>query len=215
MKQKILSLIIACLIMAPSKAQTAIYKAFSQRTNIEASCIEGLPITDGMKVTVTMLEADDDIVFRHMMNALKALPTTDKKKKNTGLDAFARNLDSLGCSKSTTITESMLSYLFSNIESANINITPVTDKDGKAYDHPKTTNMQFIARTPLPGDNGVYLIYHSDSTRTVLVFHCPNNEVYAQTILYVLKKRDELKFTLPKFYPPPRISTQASLLVEI
>ncbi|MBP5527830.1 MAG: hypothetical protein J6X79_05175 [Bacteroidales bacterium] len=199
MKQKILSLIIACLIMAPSKAQTAIYKAFSQRTNIEASCIEGLPITDGMKVTVTMLEADDDIAFRHMMNALKALPTTDKKKKNTGLDAFARNLDSLGCSKSTTITESMLSYLFSNIESANINITPVTDKDGKAYDHPKTTNMQFMARTPLPGDNGVYLIYHSDSTRTVLVFHCPNNEVYAQTILYVLKKRDELKFTLPKF----------------
>lgn len=199
MKQKILSLIIACLIMAPSKAQTAIYKAFSQRTNIEASCIEGLPITDGMKVTVTMLEADDDIAFRHMMNALKALPTTDKKKKNTGLDAFARNLDSLGCSKSTTITESMLLYLFSNIESANINITPVTDKDGKAYDHPKTTNMQFMARTPLPGDNGVYLIYHSDSTRTVLVFHCPNNEVYAQTILYVLKKRDELKFTLPKF----------------
>ena len=199
MKQKILSLIIACLIMAPSKAQTAIYKAFSQRTNTEASCIEGLPITDGMKVTVTMLEADDDIAFRHMMNALKALPTTDKKKKNTGLDAFARNLDSLGCSKSTTITESMLSYLFSNIESANINITPVTDKDGKAYDHPKTTNMQFMARTPLPGDNGVYLIYHSDSTRTVLVFHCPNNEVYAQTILYVLKKRDELKFTLPKF----------------
>lgn len=199
MKQKILSLIIACLIMAPSKAQTAIYKAFSQRTNIEASCIEGLPITDGMKVTVTMLEADDDIAFRHMMNALKALPTTDKKKKNTGLDAFARNLDSLGCSKSTSITESMLSYLFSNIESANINITPVTDKDGKAYDHPKTTNMQFMARTPLPGDNGVYLIYHSDSTRTVLVFHCPNNEVYAQTILYVLKKRDELKFTLPKF----------------
>lgn len=199
MKQKILSLIIACLIMAPSKAQTAIYKAFSQRTNIEASCIEGLPITDGMKVTVTMLEADDDIAFRHMMNALKALPTTDKKKKNTGLDAFARNLDSLGCSKSTTITESMLSYLFSNIESANINITPVTDKDGKAYDHPQTTNIQFMARTPLPGDNGVYLIYHSDSTRTVLVFHCPNNEVYAQTILYVLKKRDELKFTLPKF----------------
>lgn len=199
MKQKILSLIVACLIIAPLKGQTAIYKAFAQRSGIEASCIEGLPVTDGTKVTVTMLEADDDIAFRHMMNALKALPTTDKKKKNTGLDAFAHNLDSLGCSKTATITESMLSILFSNIESANINITPVTDKDGKAYDHPKTTNMQFMARTPLPGDNGVYLIYHSDSTRTVLVFHCPNNEVYAQTILYVLKKRDELKSTLPKF----------------
>ena len=198
-KHKFILLILACLTAIHAQSQTALYKTFAQRSGIEASCIEGLPVADCTKVTVTMLEAADTITFHHMMNALRALPTVTKKNNNSSLDAFARNLDSLGCSKTATLTESMLSILFSNIETANINITPVTDKDGKAYDHPKTTNMQFMARTPLPGDNGVYLIYHSDSTRTVLVFHCPNNEVYAQTILYVLKKRDELKSTLPKF----------------
>lgn len=198
-KHKFILLILACLTAIHAQSQTALYKTFAQRSGIEASCIEGLPVADGTKVTVTMLEAADTITFHHMMNALKALPTVTRKEKNSSLDAFARNLDSLGCSKTANITESMLSILFSNIKSANINITPVADKNGKTYVHPKTTNMQFMARAPLPGDNGVYLIYHSDFTRTVLVFHCPNDEVYAQTILYVLKKHEELRATLPKF----------------
>ena len=60
------------LLGSYASAQTTLYKTYVGRTGINASCIENYPIGNGLKVTVTMLEASDSATFHHLTRSLKA-----------------------------------------------------------------------------------------------------------------------------------------------
>ncbi len=158
------AILIVLLCNTPAAiAQTALYKSYINHKGITPSCIEQLPVGEGLSATVTMLEANDSASFRSLMSQLKALPYHKKKGGNWPLGM---------------------------IESANVDVTLVDD--GSA--HPAThspVSLCFFCRDPLPGDNGQYLIYNSTDLMTVVVFHCPDNDVYAQVVRYVLQKTVE------------------------
>ena len=180
-------LILAILLCAsPVVAQTTLYKTYVGRTGINASCIENYPIGKGMKVTVTMLEAQDSTAFRHMMRSLKALPYSgDKTKNRKGLKKFVSNLDSLEYGKpAMQFEESLVRKMIGHIKGMNMEIR-VADTATRSLENGKMLNL--VCADPLPGDEGLYLIYNSSDMMTALIFHCLDNDEYTQTVVYVLK----------------------------
>ena len=180
-------LILAILLCAsPVVAQTTLYKTYVGRTGINASCIENYPIGKGMKVTVTMLEAQDSTAFRHLMRSLKALPYSgDKTKNRKGLKKFASNLDSLKYGKpAMQFEESLVRKMIGHIKGMNMEIR-VADTATRSLENGKMLNL--VCADPLPGDEGLYLIYNSSDMMTALIFHCLDNDEYTQTVVYVLK----------------------------
>ena len=167
-------------------AQTSLYKVYVGRAGINASCIENYPIGKGMKVTVTMLEAQDSTAFRHLMRSLKALPYSgDKTKNRKGLKKFVSNLDSLKYGKpAMQFEESLVRKLISHVKGMNMEIR-VADTATRSLENGKMLNL--VCADPLPGDEGLYLIYNSNDMMTALIFHCLNNDEYTQTVVYVLK----------------------------
>ena len=181
------SLILAILLCAsPVVAQTTLYKTYVGRTGINASCIENYPIGKGMKVTVTMLEAQDSTAFRHLMRSLKALPYSgDKTKNRKGLKKFVSNLDSLEYGKpAMQFEESLVRKMIGHIKGMNMEIR-VADTATRSLEKGKMLNL--VCADPLPGDQGLYLIYNSNDMMTALIFHCLDNDEYTQTVVYVLK----------------------------
>ena len=181
------SLILAILLCAsPVVAQTTLYKTYVGRTGINASCIENYPIGKGMKVTVTMLEAQDSTAFRHLMRSLKALPYSgDKTKNRKGLKKFVSNLDSLEYGKpAMQFEESLVRKMIGHIKGMNMEIR-VADTATRSLENGKMLNL--VCADPLPGDQGLYLIYNSSDMMTALIFHCLDNDEYTQTVVYVLK----------------------------
>ena len=165
------------LLGSHSAAQTTLYKTHVGRKGIKASCIENYPIGNGMKVTVTMLEAQDSATFHRLMHSLKALPyNADKSNTKSAVDEFLRSLDS------SSIEESALSNLLSHVKNVDMKVNVDTARDGKRW-----KGLSLHCADPLPGDVGLYLIYNSDDMMTALIFHCPSDAVYAQTVRYVLK----------------------------
>jgi hypothetical protein len=71
----------------------------------------------------------------------------------------------------------------------NMDVKINLEKDSASASSKQARVLHIYCRAadPLPGDKGMYLIYFSNDTMTALVFHCPNNEVYAQSVKYVLK----------------------------
>ena len=67
-------LLASLLLGSQATAQTTLYKTYVGRTGIKASCVEDFPIGNGLKVTITMLEARDSNAFHHLKKSLKALP---------------------------------------------------------------------------------------------------------------------------------------------
>ena len=180
-------LILAILLCASRvAAQTTLYKTYVGRTGINASCIENYPIGKGMKVTVTMLEAQDSTAFRHLMHSLKALPYSgDKTKNGKGLKKFVSNLDSLEYGKpAMQFEESLVRKMIGHIKGMNMEIR-VADTATRSLEKGKMLNL--VCADPLPGDQGLYLIYNSNDMMTALIFHCLDNDEYTQTVVYVLK----------------------------
>ena len=147
-------LILAILLCASRvDAQTALYKTYVGRKGINASCIENYPIGNGMKVTVTMLEAQDSTAFRHLMQSLKALPYSgDKTKNRKGLKKFASNLDSLKYGKPTMqYEESLVRKMIGHTKGMNMEIH-VADTATRSLEKGKMLNL--VCADPLPGDEG-------------------------------------------------------------
>ena len=197
-------LILAILLCASRvSAQTTLYKTYVGRKGINASCIENYPIGNGMKVTITMLEARDTNSFHHLKKSLKALPysgtksekTNDsvdyyplKKSLNKPIRDYVHELDSVSESSHVSTLEGSIATAFlSQMKNMDVKINLEKDSARASSKQAKILHIYCRAADPLPGDKGMYLIYFSNDTMTALVFHCPNNEVYAQSVKYVLK----------------------------
>ena len=197
-------LLLAILLCAsPVAAQTTLYKTYVGRMGIKASCIENYPIGKGLKVTVTMLEASDSVSFHHLKKSLKALPyrgaksekTNDsvdyyplKKSINKPLRDYVHELDSTPeFSHVSTLEGSIATAFLSQMKNMDLKINLEKDSTKASSKQARILHIYCRAADPLPGDKGVYLIYFSEDTMTALVFHCPNDEVYAQSVKYVLK----------------------------
>lgn len=180
-------LLVMVLIGWGAGAQTTLYKTYVGRTGIKATCIENYPIGKGMKVRVTMLEAQDSTAFRHLMQSLKSLPYSgDKTKSNRGLESFAHNLDSLPVDNpKPEFGEALAKGLLRYAKRMDLEINDL--KDTNHRENAKSMKLNLVCADPLPGDEGLYLIYNSSDMMTALVFHCPDEQVYEQTIVYVLK----------------------------
>ena len=197
-------LILAILLCASRVgAQTTLYKTYVGRMGIKASCIENYPIGNGLKVTVTMLEASDSVSFHHLKKSLKALPysgaksekTNDsvdyyplKKSINKPLRDYVHELDSTPeFSHVSTLEGSIATAFLSQMKNMDLKINLEKDSTKASSKQARILHIYCRSADPLPGDKGVYLIYFSEDTMTALVFHCPNDEVYAQSVKYVLK----------------------------
>ena len=197
-------LLLAILLCAsPVAAQTTLYKTYVGRTGINASCIEDFPIGNGLKVTITMLEARDTNAFHHLKKSLKALPYSGAKREKTNdsvdyypltksirkpLRDYVHELDSMPeFSHVTTLEGSIATAFLSQMKNMDVKINLEKDSTKASSKQAKILHIYCRAADPLPGDKGVYLIYFSEDTMTALVFHCPNDEVYAQSVKYVLK----------------------------
>ena len=200
---RIYILLAGLLLGSYASTQTTLYKTYLGRTGIKASCIENYPIGNGLKVTVTMLEANDSASFLHLKKSLKALPYsgTKSEKTNDSIDYyplkksikkpvrdFVHVLDSTpGYNHVSTLEGSIATAFLSQMKNMDVKINLEKDSTKASSKQAKILHIYCRAADPLPGDKGVYLIYFSNDTMTALVFHCPNNEVYAQSVKYVLK----------------------------
>ncbi len=200
---RIYILLAGLLLGSYASAQTTLYKTYLGRTGIKASCIENYPIGNGLKVTVTMLEANDSASFLHLKKSLKALPYSGSKseKTNDSIDYyplkksikkpvrdFVHVLDSTpGYNHVSTLEGSIATAFLSQMKNMDVKINLEKDSTKASSKQAKILHIYCRAADPLPGDKGVYLIYFSEDTMTALVFHCPNDEVYAQSVKYVLK----------------------------
>lgn len=200
---RIYILLAGLLLGSYASAQTTLYKTYVGRMGIKASCIENYPIGNGLKVTVTMLEARDTNAFHHLKKSLKALPYSGSKseKTNDSIDYyplkksikkpvrdFVHVLDSTpGYNHVSTLEGSIATAFLSQMKNMDVKINLEKDSTKASSKQAKILHIYCRAADPLPGDKGLYLIYFSDDTMTALVFHCPNDEVYAQSVKYVLK----------------------------
>ena len=208
MKQKlILTAMLIMLCCSKPLAQTTLYKTYLGRTGINAACIEDFPIGNGHKVTITMLEANDSSSFNRLKKSLKALPYSEPKAVKTIDTAghcslkktpprigkkpvrdMMHELDSTPeFSRVSTLEGSIATAFLSQMKNMDMKINLEKDSASASSKQAKILHVYCRAADPLPGDKGVYLIYFSDDTMTALVFHCPNDEVYAQSVRYVLK----------------------------
>ena len=200
---RIYILLAGLLLGSYASAQTTLYKTYVGRMGIKASCIENYPIGNGLKVTVTMLEANDSVSFHHLTKSLKALPysgtkserTNDsvdyyplKKSINKPLRDYVHELDSTPeYSHVSKLEGSIATAFLGQMKNMDVKINLEKDSVSVSSKQAKILHIYCRAADPLPGDKGVYLIYFSEDTMTALVFHCPNDEVYAQSVKYVLK----------------------------
>ncbi len=200
-------LLAGLLLGSHASAQTTLYKTYVGRTGIKASCIENYPIGNGLKVTVTMLEARDTNAFHHMKKSLRALPYSGAKMEKTNdtveyyplkkslprignkpIRDLVHELDSTPeFSHVITLEGSIATAFLGQMKNMDVKINLEKDSASASSKQARVLHIYCRAADPLPGDKGMYLIYFSNDTMTALVFHCPNNEVYAQSVKYVLK----------------------------
>lgn len=196
-------LLAGLLLGSQASAQTTLYKKYVGRTGIHTACIEDFPIGNGLKVTITMLEARDSNAFHLLKKSLKALPYSGAKREKTNdsvdyypltksikkpLRDYVHELDSTPeFSHVTTLEGSIATAFLSQMKNMDVKINLEKDSTKASSKQAKILHIYCRAADPLPGDKGVYLIYFSEDTMTALVFHCPNDEVYAQSVKYVLK----------------------------
>ena len=207
MKQTLILTALLIMLCSKAPAQTTLYKTYLGRTGINASCIEDFPIGNGLKVTITMLEASDTNAFHHLKKSLRALPYSGAKteKTNDTVDShplkknpprignkpirdLVHELDSTPeFSHVSTLEGSIATAFLGQMKNMDVKINLEKDSASASSKQARVLHIYCRAADPLPGDKGVYLIYFSNDTMTALVFHCPNDEVYAQSVKYVLK----------------------------
>lgn len=158
-------------------AQTALYKAYLGKPNVNAVCIPNYPIGDHKTIPVTMLQADDTATFNNLIKSLKALPYTKDKtgKRNQTLDEF-RQFDTQQ-SKGTSASDKMtMDWLIGNVSRVNATMSLGSHK----------ISFTSFNADALPGDKGFYLIYCSSATLTVLVFHCIDRDDASEVLMYII-----------------------------
>lgn len=203
MKQTLILTALLIMLCSKAPAQTTLYKTYLGRTGINAACIEDFPIGNGLKVTITMLEARDTNAFHHLKKSLRALPYSGaktekindtveyyplKKSIKKPIRDYVHELDSTPeFSHVSTLEGSIATAFISQMKNMDVKINVEKDSTKASSKQAKILHIYCRAADPLPGDKGVYLIYFSEDTMTALVFHCPNDEVYAQSVMYVLK----------------------------
>ena len=201
------ALLVAAVCGKSATAQTALYKVYAGLEGIKASCIENYPIGNGLKVTITMLEASDSSAFHHLKKSLKALPYSGPKPERTGdtivncpqaksmprignkpIRDFMSELDSIPEFRHvSTLKGSIATAFLGQMKNMNLTVSLENDSLTASSKQVKMLHIYCRAADPLPGDKGLYLIYLSEDTKTALVFHCPSDEVYAQSVRFVLK----------------------------
>ena len=190
MKKIVISFVLLTMLTVGHgiQAQSTLYKTYMGRVGVKATCIENYPIGGGMKVMVTMLEAQDSTAFRHLMSSLKSLPYSgEKRKSKRGMDAFVRSMDSLPPDTSqSNCMETMVRGILKNVKQIDMKMNTIEDANQEKKSKDMVLNL--VCADPLPGDDGLYLIYNSNDMLTALVFHCPDDGSYAQAIVYVLKR---------------------------
>jgi hypothetical protein len=111
-----------------------------------------------------------------------------KKSINKPLRDYVHELDSTPeFSHVSTLEGSIATAFLSQMKNMDLKINLEKDSTKASSKQARILHIYCRAADPLPGDKGVYLIYFSEDTMTALVFHCPNAEVYAQSVKYVLK----------------------------
>jgi hypothetical protein len=154
-----------------------------------------------------MLEARDTNAFHHLKKSLRALPYSGAKTEKTNdtveyyplkkslprignkpIRDLVHELDSTPeFSHVTTLEGSIATAFLGQMKNMDVKINLEKDSASASSKQARVLHIYCRAADPLPGDKGMYLIYFSNDTMTALVFHCPNNEVYAQSVKYVLK----------------------------
>ena len=76
MKRIFIFLLLAAVGIDAAMSQTELYKQMCHVKGITASCIENCPISDSMRVSVTMLEVDDTATYNRLMEDLEKLVIT-------------------------------------------------------------------------------------------------------------------------------------------
>lgn len=182
MKKRILFVCCTLLMLLSNilNAQTAIYKAYVDKPNISASCLSNYPIGDNTTVAVTMLQADDSATFKNLMKSLVALPYHNDKsgKRNNSNKEFKKQLEHLS-SNTNDINNQDIKKTVEHISKLDMTITPKAACNKRSF----TT----FRADPLPGDKGLYEIFHSSGTLTILVFHCPDYETAVQVTSYMIE----------------------------
>lgn len=155
------------------QAQTALYMSYVKQPGIDALCVTGYPIGNGQKVTVTILESGDSATCARIIKELKALPKAKNKASKEEKIKFPST--DTGCYDAIKLVP----YL----ELTELNVREATASENR-------TSVQFsvFSRQAIRGDKGTYLVWISATTQAVLVFHCPNDEVYHQVIRYIINR---------------------------
>ena len=73
----IMALLTATLTAA---AQTALYKKYASRPNVQAYCVERYPLGDDYTAFVTMLQTVDSNIYKTLRKELQALPYTPTRE---------------------------------------------------------------------------------------------------------------------------------------
>lgn len=176
MKKQILILLVLLTGAVCASSQTALYKSYLKQKGIRPSCIEDYPIGNECSVTVTMLEAGQKSDFDKILKRMhRLLAYTDK----SGFEVIGKLLSDTD-STDTLDVEGLMLFLGSL---SSISIEGSTDSNMANAKH-----LTFFRTRPKRGDSGFYLVWPSEETLTVLVFHCPNRAVYIQAVRYVLGK---------------------------
>lgn len=176
MKKYVLVLLVLLASSVCTFSQTALYKSYLKQKGIRPSCIEDYPIGKELTVTVTMLEASQKSDFDKLLKRLHRLPTyTDR----SGFKVMKKILFDTDSTDTLNIEDVML-FLGSL---SSISMNGANDSNMTNAKH-----LTFFRTRPKRGDSGSYLVWPSEETLTVLVFHCPNRAVYSQAVSYVFDR---------------------------
>ena len=168
---RIYILLAGLLLGSYASAQTTLYKTYVGRMGIKASCIENYPIGNGLKVTVTMLEANDSASFHHLTKSLKALPysgtksekTNDsvdyyplKKSINKPLRDYVHELDSTSeFSHVSTLEGSIATAFLGQMKNMDVKINLEKDSTKASSKQAKILHIYCRAGVSLPQRRGI------------------------------------------------------------
>lgn len=147
-------------------SQSALYEHYKNRAGLQVSTIKNYDIGGQTKVTVTMLEAADTATYNELKKEFKRMKPLNTKEHEGRADGLPFNVGKISSLK------------------MDVTVKDKTSDTVTALSPYRKVDIQSAA--PLRGDKGEYLICGSNKTLTILVFHCPNHNVYRRAMKFVL-----------------------------
>ncbi|MCQ2274953.1 MAG: hypothetical protein MJZ86_09200 [Bacteroidales bacterium] len=163
MKKVFVFMVLAVVCSHAAMSQTELYKQMCHVKGITASCIENCPISDSVRVSVTMLEVDDTATYNRLMADLKELVITREPTLRT---KFLKRL----------------SHLFTL--QMTIEATPAQVIGSKRPLGKTMTTRLILGRSTLDS-NELLVVYSVAEQQTALVFHCKDEAELEQVLVYV------------------------------